>query len=53
MLERECVETFELQENTHFCTVPLFPAMFYRLTIIHVSEQKETKFIAKHTLLNK
>lgn len=41
MLEREYVIIFELQESTCLFTVPLLSPMFYRLTIIHVSDQKE------------
>lgn len=41
MLEEECAIIFELQESTRLFTIPLFSPVFYRLKIIHVSEQKE------------
>lgn len=41
MLEGECAIIFELRKNTRLFTIPLFSPVFYRLKIIHVSEQKE------------
>lgn len=47
MLERECVEMFELQESTHLFTAPV-SATFYRQLFTFQSRKKQ--FIAKHTL---